>query len=43
LVAVLVLESTGTQEWAWDREVAKTRLADAYGDEAAAEIAAVLG
>ena len=27
LVAVLVLESTGTQEWEWDREVAKTRLA----------------
>ena len=42
LVAVLVLESTGTQEWTWDREVAKTRLAGAYGDEAAAEIAAVL-
>ena len=42
LVAVLVLESTGTQEWEWDREVAKTRLADAYGDDAAAEIAAVL-
>jgi adenosine kinase len=42
LVAVLVLESTGTQEWTWDREVAKTRLADAYGDDAAAEIAAVL-
>ena len=42
LVAVLVLESTGTQEWKWDREVAKTRLADAYGDDAAAEISAVL-
>jgi adenosine kinase len=42
LVAVLVLESTGTQEWQWDREVARTRLADAYGDEAAAEIATVL-
>jgi len=42
LVAVLVLESTGTQEWEWDREVAKTRLAGAYGDDAAAEIAAVL-
>jgi adenosine kinase len=42
LVAVLVLESTGTQEWEWDREVAKTRLADAYGDDAAAEIATVL-
>ncbi|OBB87104.1 ribokinase [Mycobacterium colombiense] len=42
LVAVLVLESTGTQEWTWDLAVAKTRLADAYGDEAAAEITAVL-
>ena len=42
LVAVLVLESTGTQEWDWDREVATTRLAGAYGDDAAAEIAGVL-
>jgi adenosine kinase len=42
LVAVLVLESTGTQEWEWDREVATSRLAGAYGEDAAAEIAAVL-
>jgi adenosine kinase len=42
LVAVLVLESTGTQEWRWDQEVAKTRLGGAYGDDAAAEIADVL-
>jgi adenosine kinase len=42
LVAVLVLESTGTQEWDWDREVAVSRLAGAYGDEAAQEIAANL-
>ena len=42
LVAVLVLESTGTQEWTWDAAAAKTRLADAYGDDAAAEIATVL-
>jgi adenosine kinase len=42
LVAVLVLESTGTQEWDWDHGVAKTRLAGAYGEEAATEIAAVL-
>jgi adenosine kinase len=42
LVAVLVLESTGTQEWEWNREVATSRLAGAYGDDAAAEIAAVL-
>ncbi|MCV7078213.1 carbohydrate kinase family protein [Mycobacterium szulgai] len=42
LVAVLVLESTGTQEWKWDHSVAETRLAGAYGEDAAAEIAAVL-
>ncbi len=42
LVAVLVLESTGTQEWAWDHEVAATRLAGAYGEDAAAQITAVL-
>ncbi len=42
LVAVLVLESEGTQEWTWDHEVAATRLAGAYGDDAAAEITAVL-
>ncbi|MGB5796566.1 MAG: carbohydrate kinase family protein [Mycolicibacter algericus] len=42
LVAVLVLESTGTQEWTWDRDVALARLADAYGDAPAAEIGAAL-
>ncbi|OBY30003.1 carbohydrate kinase family protein [Mycolicibacter kumamotonensis] len=42
LVAVLVLESTGTQEWSWDRNAAVGRLADAYGDAAAAEIGAAL-
>jgi adenosine kinase len=42
LVAVLVLESTGTQNWEWDRAGATARLAGAYGDEAASEIAAVL-
>ncbi len=42
LVAVLVLESTGTQEWDWDRETAVRRLAGAYGDAAAAEIAGAL-
>ncbi|MBY0442750.1 MAG: carbohydrate kinase family protein, partial [Mycobacteriaceae bacterium] len=42
MVAVLVLESTGTQEWDWDLDVAKTRLAGAYGEQAAAEIAAAL-
>ena len=42
LVAVLVLETTGTQEWTWDHTVASSRLAGAYGDDAAAEITAVL-
>jgi len=42
LVAVLVLESTGTQEWSWDRDVAATRLAGAYGEDAAAEIVTAL-
>ena len=31
LVAVLVLEATGPQEWTWDRDAAVTRLSDAYG------------
>jgi adenosine kinase len=43
LVAVLVLEATGPQEWTWDRDGAVTRLADAYGAPAADEIAAALG
>ena len=43
LVAVLVLETTGTQNWTWDRAAAAGRLADAYGPEAAADITAVLG
>ena len=42
LVAVLVLESEGTQRWTWDHELAATRLAGAYGQDAAAEITAVL-
>jgi adenosine kinase len=42
LVAVLVLESTGTQNWTWDRESGITRLEGAYGAEAAKEIAAAL-
>jgi adenosine kinase len=42
LVAVLVLESDGGQEWAWDREAGLHRLRDAYGPDAATEIAAVL-
>ncbi|MGE5696352.1 MAG: carbohydrate kinase family protein [Candidatus Sericytochromatia bacterium] len=42
LVAVLVLETNGTQEWSWDRDVALSRLGDAYGQQAAEEIAAAL-
>ena len=42
LVAVLVLEATGPQEWTWDRDAAVKRLSDAYGAEAAQEIGATL-
>jgi adenosine kinase len=42
LIAVLVLESDGGQEWTWDRAAGLERLRDAYGPDAAAEIATVL-
>jgi adenosine kinase len=42
LVAVLVLETNGTQEWTWNRDAALSRLEDAYGGDAAAEIATAL-
>jgi adenosine kinase len=42
LVAVLVLESTGTQEWDWNRDDAVKRLGDAFGDDAGREIGAAL-
>jgi adenosine kinase len=42
LVAVLVLESTGTQEWTWDRVAGIARIKGAYGAEAANEIDAAL-
>ena len=42
LVAVLVLEAPGPQEWTWDRDVAVQRLTDAYGTEAGEEIASAL-
>jgi adenosine kinase len=42
LIAVLVLETIGTQEWTFDRADAVRRLAAAYGPEAAAEIEATL-
>ena len=38
MVAVLVLETTGTQNWDWDPSSAADRLAGAYGGQAAAEI-----
>jgi len=41
-VAVLVLETTGTQEWTLDRDSALHRLRDAYGDAAADELATLL-
>ncbi|MGW6379138.1 carbohydrate kinase family protein [Rhodococcus sp. NPDC055112] len=42
LVAVLVLETVGTQEWTLDRDEAVKRLAEAYGPDAADEIGALL-
>jgi adenosine kinase len=43
LVAVLVLEAPGPQEWTWDRDIAVKRLSEAYGAEAGEEIAEALG
>jgi len=42
LVAVLVLESTGTQNWTWNRESGLARIKDAYGAAAANDIATAL-
>ncbi|MFT4126356.1 MAG: carbohydrate kinase family protein [Gordonia sp. (in: high G+C Gram-positive bacteria)] len=42
MVAVLVLETVSTQDWSWDHDAALTRIAGAYGAEAAAEIGAVV-
>jgi len=42
LVAVLVLETVGTQEWAFDRTTALSRVSEAYGPAAADEIAGIL-
>jgi adenosine kinase len=41
-IAVLVLETVGTQEWLFDRAEAVTRIGGAYGPDAATEIEAVL-
>ena len=38
LVAVLVFEAPGPQEWTWDRDEALARLTEAYGAEAGQEI-----
>src|SRR6476619_384150 len=43
MVATLVLEAPGPQEWTWDKDAAVKRLSDAYGSDAAAEIASALG
>lgn len=43
LMATLVLETTGTQEYAFDAEVAAARLTEAYGADAAREIGQALG
>ena len=42
MVATLVLEAPGPQEWTWDKDAAVKRLSEAYGADAGAEIAAAL-
>ena len=42
LVATLVLEAPGPQEWSWDPDAGIKRLTDAYGPDAGAEIASAL-
>ena len=41
-IAVLVLETIGTQEWTFDRDEALFRIGGAFGKDAAAEIAGIL-
>jgi adenosine kinase len=43
LMATLVLETVGTQEYQFDTAVAAARLKEAYGDDASREIGAALG
>ena len=38
LLATMVLESVGTQEYTVEKAEFSTRLADSYGDDAAAEV-----
>ena len=42
LIAVQVLEVDGGQDWTWDRARALERIGDAYGPDAAAELAPVV-
>jgi adenosine kinase len=42
MIAVLVLETVGTQEWTLDTPSAIKRLADAYGPDASADVAPLL-
>jgi adenosine kinase len=42
MIAVLVLETIGTQEWTFDRAVALSRIREAFGPDAAEEIDAAL-
>jgi adenosine kinase len=42
LIAVLVLETVGPQDWPFEREAALARISAAFGPESAAEIATVL-
>ncbi len=42
LVATLVLEAPGPQEWTWDRDAGLERVGDAYGADAAKDIAEAL-
>ena len=42
LVATLVLEAPGAQEWTWDKDAGIKRLSDAYGADVGTEIASAL-
>lgn len=42
MVATLVLEAPGPQEWTWDKAAALVRIGEAYGAEAGSDIAAAL-
>jgi adenosine kinase len=42
MVATLVLEAPGPQEWDWDKDAAITRLAEAYGADVGADVSGAL-